>query len=479
MNSFYRARRSILRKPWKSLLLLLAVATISLLLLCGLGARTATIAANDSTRQAVGASFLLEANAENRAERLEAASAKITAASADGVGEADGVHQEKETVNGQEMWHTWTDNSFETLLDSDIETLAKTKGIANYTITTAPEAVKPVDFTRIEDAEADQSADVGGVTLIGNRDMTLNSNVSGGMISLQAGRWITPQDENTCVISDALAEKNHLTLGDQLSFADLDGTRPAVQATVVGIYEERQTMTPYMAGDTYRAENVIFCDLHLPERVSGDGPLYEQAVFQVADVDDYAAVRSALQKTPIDWNRYDLIDNNGNLNTMAANFAGLSDISTMMLAVVAVAGLLLLVLILAFWVRSRRHEFGVLLAIGVSKGAILRQLLMETLSIAVLAIALSFAVAPPVSTQAAQMLAETQLEQTMLDEKSDQAAVATDYVAPKLSVNSVETTMTPTMLAVDAAGVGMLVVVATVGAVGWILHRKPRFLLGD
>lgn len=479
MNSFYRARRSILRKPWKSLLLLFAVATLSLLFLCGLGARTATIEANDSTRQAVGASFLLEANAENRAERLEAASAKIAAASPDGVGEADGVHQEKKLVNGQEMWHTWTDNSFETLLNSDIETLAKTKGLSGYTITTAPEAVKPVGFTRIEDANTDQSADVGGVTLIGDRDVTLNSNVSGGIIALKEGRWTTSKDENVCVISQDLAKKNGLTVGDKISFAAIDGNKPAVQTTVVGIYEERQKMTPYMAGDTYRAENVIFCDLHLPERVTGEGPLYEQAVFQVSDVDAYEEVRTALQATPIDWSRYDLIDRNGNLETMAANFAGLSDVSTMMLAVVAIAGLFLLVLILAFWVRSRRHEFGVLLAIGVSKGAILRQLLIETASIAVFAMVLSFSVAPAVSTQTAQMLANAQLEQTTLDEMSEQSAVATDYVAPKLAVNSVETTLTPAMLVMDTAGVGVLVVLATVGTAGWILHKKPRFLLND
>ena len=138
MNSFERAWRSVLRKPVKSLLLVLVVTTLSLLFLCGLGAENATVSANDSTRQAVGASFLLEANADNRAKRLAAASAKI----GDKEGEADGVHQEKKMVNGQEMWYSWTDHSFETLLESDIDTLAKTDGLSGYTITTAPEAAE-------------------------------------------------------------------------------------------------------------------------------------------------------------------------------------------------------------------------------------------------------------------------------------------------------------------------------------------------
>lgn len=90
---------------------------------------------------------------------------------------------------------------------------------------------------------------------------------------------------------------------------------------------EAQPLTPYMSGDTYRVENVIFCDLDLPEQVSGEGALYERAIFSVADVDNYDSVKAALLQTDIDWSRYDLIDNNGNLETLAANFGSLAQTS--------------------------------------------------------------------------------------------------------------------------------------------------------
>ena len=82
-----------------------------------------------------------------------------------------------------------------------------------------------------------------------------------------------------------------------------------------------------MSGDTFRSENIIFTDLHFPEKVEQDDPLYEKAYFKVADVDDYEAVKEAIKKTDIDWRRYDLIDNNGNLDTMASNFNDLEKIS--------------------------------------------------------------------------------------------------------------------------------------------------------
>ena len=80
-----------------------------------------------------------------------------------------------------------------------------------------------------------------------------------------------------------------------------------------------------------------FTDLHFPEKVEQDDPLYEKAYFKVADVDDYEAVKEAIKKTDIDWRRYDLIDNNGNLDTMASNFNDLEKISNTLLIVVTAA----------------------------------------------------------------------------------------------------------------------------------------------
>ena len=77
MNLLQRAIRSCFRKPVKSLLLLLVVCIISLLFLSGMASRSANIATKDSTRQAIGAGFLLEYNPESRSQRLEEASQKI------------------------------------------------------------------------------------------------------------------------------------------------------------------------------------------------------------------------------------------------------------------------------------------------------------------------------------------------------------------------------------------------------------------
>ena len=112
MNSIQRAWRCVIRKPVRSLLLLLVTVTVSLFLLCGMACRNVSVQTQDTTRQAVGAGLRLDANENNRSKRLIDCSNKI----GDGVeGSYGGVHQKKlESAYGTQ-WQVWTDNSFESL----------------------------------------------------------------------------------------------------------------------------------------------------------------------------------------------------------------------------------------------------------------------------------------------------------------------------------------------------------------------------
>lgn len=221
MNFFGLARRSVFRKPVKSILLLLIVFAISTLLLAGVASKNASIEVQDKTRQAIGAGFLLERNAEYRTKRVREYSEKI---GNDKEGSFGGYHQEKEIINGVETWTGWTTNEFESLDIKDIEKLAKAKGIADYNITTVTTPVNPVNFKRIEDKDVDQNADVGGVSLIGNKDMKLDRNVLSGNLHIKEGRMITPEDKDMCVISEELAKQNNLKIGDKISFNDYNDT---------------------------------------------------------------------------------------------------------------------------------------------------------------------------------------------------------------------------------------------------------------
>lgn len=479
VHEFFRIGKAFcIQKASKSLLLLLIVFAISTLLLAGVASKNASIEVQDKTRQAIGAGFLLERNAEYRTKRLREYSEKI----GNKEGSFGGYHQKKVVVNGVENWQGWATNEFETLDIKDIEKMAKTKGIADYNITTAITAVNPVNFQRIEDKDVDQSVDEGGVSLIGNKDMKLDRNVLSGNLHIKEGRMITPEDKDMCVISEELAKQNNLKIGDKISFNDYHDTENSKvsEAEIVGIYQVDQKMSPLMQGDTYRSENVIFTDLRFPEKAEGEtSPLYERAYFKVEDVEAYDEVKENLQNTDINWEQYDLIDNNGNSETMSSNFNDLAKVSEMMILVISVASFVILVLVFLFWLKNRVQEVGIFLSLGVPKFRIIGQIWSEAIMITVLSLMLSFAVAPAVSKVTANYLVSQQVQQMQEEEKNNEGKVSTEYVAPKQDVQSISVEVTPEMYLLDGVSVLVLITASVLVSGIVILKRNPKDILSE
>lgn len=482
MRVWQRARRSVWRKPVKSILLLLAVCAISLLFLSGMASRNANIAAKDSTRQAIGAGFLLEMNAESRSRRLLEMHKKIDELyGKDQDGSYGGVTRYSSTINGEKIYGSFTDRSFESLKLEDIEKVSKAKGVSDYNITTVPIPAKPVGFQRIEDPDLDQTYDFKGVALVGNLNMSLNANVLNGNVSIKDGRMIEKGEENVCVISEDLEEKNQLKAGDTISFSPTKEEEPVTTAKIVGIYTVKEKMRPYMSGDTFRSENVIFTDLYLPSKAENDDPLFVTAYYKVADVDAYDKVKESIKKTDINWEWYDLIDNNGNLDTMATNFNDLEKISNTMLLLVSGAGFIILFLIFIFWIKNRTNEIGIFLSLGISKANIWLQVLLEALLISAAAVLLSFVLAPAVSNVSAEYLVGQQAEQKKIQKQGDKGKVGVDeyYQEAELTVTEVQTKLTPLMLFTDAAGIGILLVLSTSAAGILIFRKKPKEILSE
>lgn len=478
MNGFSLAWRSVIRKPIKSVLLFVTVFIISLLLLSGMSSGKATIQMQDNTRQAIGAGLLLEENEADRHRRIDELSGQLDHKE----GSAGGYHQEKIIINGVESWRTWTDNSFETLLVADIEKIASTEGIADYNISTVTTAARPVDFIRIEDEDVDQYSDLGGVSLIGNKDMSMDSNFLSGNAFITEGRMIKEGEKDVCVISAELADKNQLEIGCKIRFGNCRDKEDSMtyEAEVVGIYQVNQPIAPYMFGDTYRSENIIFTDLDFPEKVDGKvgDPLYEKAYFKIADVNDYESVKKSIM-ADIAWERYDLIDNNGNMNTLSANFNEMERYSKILVWVISGASLIILFLIFLFWMKSRNREIGIMLSMGTSKIRILAQIMTEALMIAAVAVLLSFSAAPKVSGLTADYLVEQQIQSAEEQDLLDEGKVAFSYEKSEQNVVGVQAEITSGMLIQDATGIALLIIISVCVSGIAILKRKPKDILQD
>ena len=477
MNIMQRGFRSIIRKPIKSILLLLVVVVISSFFMAGLSGQSANIKTQDATRQAVGATFRLEENEANRHKRIDEAT-KIIGEDKEGT---YGGFTQKQLPNG--AWMGKADNSFETIKPEDAQKIAGVDGIEAYNLITVSTPVNPVNFKRIENPDVDQSSDLGGVNVRGNRIMEMDMDVASGKIKLVEGRMIKENETDVCMVSEELAKLNSLKPGDELQFNNAKDKENSQEysAKVVGIYKTTQKIKPVMSGDTYRSENTIFTDLHFPEKASGEegNPLFQYAIFKVKDVDAYDRVKADIQKVDIGWERYDLIDNNGNIKSMAENFNDMEKISRMLLLLVSSASYIILVLIFLFWMKNRTQEIGILMALGESKKRIWMQFLVEALLVGCIGFVLSMGASPLLSKATVSYLARQTQEQAEEQAEADADSISTDRVAPELTMKGTEIVITGKMVAADAAVIVTLLFVSVSVAGITIMRKKPKEILSE
>lgn len=477
MNLFQLSIRSVIRKPVKSILLFLIVLISAGFIYAGWACQYASVQTQNSSKQALGASFRIEENEANRHERIEKLSKQIGDNES---GSVDGYSQ-KQLPTGE--WITWTDNSFETLLIDDMEKLSKVKGISDYNITTANTVVNPINFERIEDKDIDQSNDQLGVSLRGNFDMQYDFDVQKGNIVIEEGRMIAPGDKNACVISRELAELNNLQVSNNLKFNDWENreTSQIYSATIVGIYDMLQKITPIMSGDSYRAENIIFTDLSFPEKVEGNegNPLYQYATFWVEDVNQYEIVKKRMRETDIIWDRYDFLDNTGMSDTLAENFSDLSQMSILILVLVVVSSVLILLCVFLFWLKNRVHEIGILLSVGRTKVEILFQIMIEGLLIGIASFLIATIAAPTLSKGVADYLVGYQLQIEEEKTAADEGLVSSTVDDGETEIVGVKIHIDEKIVASTAASVLGIIVVSILGSGIYIMTQKPKDILSQ
>ena len=475
MNILELSIRCLVRKRAKTILLLSIVFVTACFIYAGWACKSANVQTQTEGKQALGASFRMEENEADRRDRTAEAIKKLGGQN----GSVDGSHIEQ-LESGD--WMISHDNSFETLQMEDIETLAGQEGIAEYNITTANIVVNPVNFARIEDPDVDQHSDLLGVSLRGNMDMRLDFDVWNGNIEVNEGRMITPEDKDVCVISRELAELNGLTVGDKLEFNSRKDreTSKVYHAEIVGIYDTIHKITPIMYGDSYRSENIIMTDLRFPEKPQGceGDPLYQYATFWVENVDEYDTVKELIKKADINWKRYDFIDNTGMSDTMAENFGDLDEMSSIILILAAVSGVVIIFLVFLFWLKGRVHEIGIFLAIGKSKAAIIAQMMMEGILIGCISFMLATICAPALSKSVADYLVGYQVKQEEEQRKADEGMTGGAGVAEyETEVMGVETKVTGKVILLSASSILGVIFVAVSSSCMFVVIQKPKEIL--
>lgn len=223
--------------------------------------------------------------------------------------------------------------------------------------------VLPAQGPRLDD---DVLAHAAGIT--GTTDSRLSQGFQEGLYRLVQGEHITNSSIGEAIVHRDFAKKNNLKIGSTITLKQ--GFN--VKVSVVGIFAGKLQTKGALPSDT--SENRIFTDLSSALSLAGSS---KRSVLRCAVERSDLLANAIRDAKSIAGKWADVEQNASQLSGVINSVNSVQQLVQMIFVALSFVGVLVLGLVLVFWVRARMHEIGVLMSIGLSKAAIVSQLLVE------------------------------------------------------------------------------------------------------
>lgn len=313
-----------------------------------------------------------------------------------------------------------------------------------------------------------------------------------GTLTLAEGRHITPEDQAVAIISQDLAERNELHIGDYVtthsySTEDEGYTGEEIKVQIIGLFTPNVTE---QFGETVTAydkiQNRIFVDLQTAVDTDGGAINYGFSAINVTidDPQNMEQIVSAVKALPaIDWTAFTIEADNETYEKAAAPLATLNELVFTLLVVIIAVSAIILALILTLWTKTRIHEIGVFLSVAIRKSAIIGQYLIEVLLVAVLAFGLSYFTSNAIAGQIGNHLLERSMQTEPADKEVVSAAAAVDVGADTLiqkplpTENGIQVSVEPgNLVQLYLIGLAIIMVAVSTSSIT-VMRLKPQEIL--
>ena len=451
MNFISRAWLYIIRKKGKSILLFIILLVMATFVLTALALGNASNAAQMELRKSLGGSFLIGFDYTENNPYLKV-----------------------ESVDGGTLVYSTQQISPEL-----VEQVRSIDGVNYCSATTESLAVLPsLDLFAgnipIEEEFRNSSK------ILGTWKSEELSRFTSGQLALTEGRHIMPGDKNKGLISKDLADKNGLKIGDVIQ------TDKGVEIEIVGLFVPKEIEGINDQVTSYdKIQNLIISDL--ATRIANENSPATQGFNELTvSVDDPQNMENIITKVKeikgVDWKGFAIMVDNEGYENAAFSLQQLSELVSTILIVVLIVSVVILSLILTLWSRTRVHETGILLSLGIRKLSILGQYIAEVLIIAVLAFSLSYfssnAIAGQMGTilQPEQSAANVQVEEDGISAGS-RGEAGTDMGTQEIEMPQLQVTVQiQDMGVLFLIGLGIVTVSAGISSIS-VMRLKPREIL--
>lgn len=316
--------------------------------------------------------------------------------------------------------------------------------------------------------EKEPEAEPAPLAVNGVRDSGMLLPFSYGSTKITTGRGITPKDagRNVAVIEQRLANKNRLAVGDTVQVRSADGKRTAA-LTVIGVFRDPMRDAPGWTPPHELPGNAMYVPAATVRHLGTGSPTVREAVYRIGSP-GHAKDLHAQAERVLGAGSFDFRVNDKAYKDQVRPIQQVGTFAGLIVWVIALAGALILGLIVTLQIRERRAELGVLLAMGEKKWKLIAQHAVEVTAVALPAVALA-ALGGHLAGQSAG--------DAFLGGQDDQPAARTG--APRTEIAPPTVEVDPAAVGkVAGTGLGISLVSTVIPGIG-ILRLHPRSILTD
>lgn len=393
MNFFKRAWLNLTAKKGRSILLILVTSAIMLFVLAGLLIRNAADTATSNAKQSVGATITLAANREAAFKKMRSSTSTSK------------TSRPKLTTSPVKL--------------SDAKKIAKLNNIASYTATVSTSA-NATGFSAISTSGSSaggmkgmggSTTSSGDIAISGVTSTSATADFENNTSKITSGRGITTADEgsNNVVIESELAKEDSLKVGDSIKLKATTGTKTTYTLKVVGIYKASSSTSTQQGPGATDPSNSVYTSYTFANTVKGSKykNTADSVTFNVSDPAKVSAVKKA-GNALINTSKYSLTTDDSSYQTVKASMDNVKSFADKIVWLVAIAGTIILALIVILMIRERRYEIGVLLSLGEARWKIVAQFFVEMVMVLVVSIAIAGAGGKFVGNQLGKQLVSQQ-----------------------------------------------------------------------
>ena len=240
--------------------------------------------------------------------------------------------------------------------------------------------------------------------IVANSNSQDDSYFTDGGFEMLEGNHIITKTGSQVLIHEKFAQSNGLIVGDTILLGNVTDSNRTIPVTVAGIFtntKEQDSIGIAPSYDLY--DNIVFTDLSTASFLlygAKDITSVQYGDFYVEDPENLNRIMDEVKEIEdVDWNSCTLTRYDNDYQNAKESLDGLRNIVFIAITVVSVICFLVLALFLTLRLRGRIHETGVYLAMGISKGSVLAQYLLEVILVAIVALTLSFGTSAAISHQ--------------------------------------------------------------------------------